>query len=153
MGPVAQSKWRLITRTGYRIPVEARFSAPVQTGPGAHQASCTVGTGSLPGVKCGRSVNLTPQPLLVPWLRKSRVIPLLPLLAVGPIQSLSVCTRVHFTFTFIFGRKLKPLSLGTYSKSTCLILRIYTGHAPVRDICTLWACLMGIQSADLRDGD
>ena len=27
----------------------ARLSAPVQTGPGAHPASCTMGTGSLPG--------------------------------------------------------------------------------------------------------
>jgi len=31
--------------------VEARFSAPVQTGPGAHPASYTMGTGSFPGVK------------------------------------------------------------------------------------------------------
>ena len=30
---------------------EARFSATVQTGPGTHPASCTMGTGSLPGVK------------------------------------------------------------------------------------------------------
>ena len=37
-------------------------------------------------------------PLLVPWSRKSRVIPLLPLWAVRPVQSLSACTRVHFTF-------------------------------------------------------
>ena len=29
----------------------ARFSAPVQIGPGAHAASYTMGTGSLPGVK------------------------------------------------------------------------------------------------------
>ena len=27
----------------------ARFSAPVQTGPGSHPASCTMGTGSFPG--------------------------------------------------------------------------------------------------------
>ena len=38
-------------RSGDRIPVGARFSAPVQTGPGAHPASYTMGTGSLPGVK------------------------------------------------------------------------------------------------------
>ena len=38
-------------RSGDRIPVEARFSAYVQTGPGAHLASCTMGTGSLQGVK------------------------------------------------------------------------------------------------------
>ena len=33
------------------MPAEARFSAPVQTGPGAHLTSYTMGTGSLPGVK------------------------------------------------------------------------------------------------------
>jgi hypothetical protein len=31
--------------------VGARFFAHVQTGPGAHPASCTMGTGSFPGVK------------------------------------------------------------------------------------------------------
>ena len=36
-------------------------------------------------------------PLLVPWSRKSTAIPLLPLWAVRPVQSLSACTRVHFT--------------------------------------------------------
>jgi hypothetical protein len=35
---------------GIRIPVEARYSAPVQTGPGAHPASYTMGTGSFPVV-------------------------------------------------------------------------------------------------------
>ena len=45
----------------------ARFSALVQTGPGAHPASCTMGTGSFPGVKGGRGVTMTPHPLLVPW--------------------------------------------------------------------------------------
>ena len=36
----------------------ARYSAPFQTGPGAHPASCTVGTGLFPGVKWpGRGVN------------------------------------------------------------------------------------------------
>ena len=38
-------------RSGDRIPVGARFSAPVQTGPGAYPASCTMGTGSFLGVK------------------------------------------------------------------------------------------------------
>ena len=76
----------------------ARFSAPVQTDPGAHPASCTMGSGSFPGVKSGRGVTLTPHPLLVPWSRKSRGIPLIPLWAVRPVQSLSACTRVHFTF-------------------------------------------------------
>ena len=38
-GPGIESRWG------------ARFSAPVQTGPGAHPATCTMGTGSFPGVK------------------------------------------------------------------------------------------------------
>jgi hypothetical protein len=76
----------------------ARFSAPVQTGPGAHPASCTMGTGSFPGVKSGRGMTLTPHPLLVPWSRKDRAIPPLPLWTARPVQSLSTCTRVHFTF-------------------------------------------------------
>ena len=35
-------------------------------------------------------------------LPKSTAIPLLPLWAVRPVQSLSACTSVHFTFTFLF---------------------------------------------------
>ena len=38
-----------------------RFSAPIQTGPGADLASCTMGTGSLQGVKRGWGVALTTQ--------------------------------------------------------------------------------------------
>jgi len=70
----------------------ARFTAPVQTGPVVHSASCTMGTGSFPGVKNCWGVTLTPHPLLVPWSRKSRAIPLLHLWAVRPVQSLSACT-------------------------------------------------------------
>ena len=91
------SDWLRSGRSGDRIPVRARFSTPVQTGPGAHPASCTMGTGSFLGVKSGRGVTLTPQRLLVPWSGKSRAIPLLTLWAVRPVQSLSAFTRVHFT--------------------------------------------------------
>jgi hypothetical protein len=42
--------------------VGARFPAPVQTSPGTHQASCTMGTRSFLGVKRGRGVTLTPSP-------------------------------------------------------------------------------------------
>ena len=77
-----------------------RFSAPVQTGPGTHQASCTIATVSFPCVKSGRGVTLPPHSLLVPWSRKSRDIPLLLLWAVRPVQSLSACTTVHFNFTY-----------------------------------------------------
>ena len=57
-----------------------------------------MGTGSFPGVNRGRGVTLTPHPLLVAWARNSRAIPLLPLWAVRPVQSLSACTRLHFTY-------------------------------------------------------
>ena len=40
----------------------ARFFAPIQTSPRAHQASCTTGTGSFQGVKSGRGVTLNPSP-------------------------------------------------------------------------------------------
>ena len=84
-GPAIESRWG------------ARFSVPVQTGPGGHPNSCSMAHGSFPGVKSGRGVTLTPHPLLVPWSWKGRVIPLLPLWAVRPVQSLSAFTRVYFT--------------------------------------------------------
>ena len=40
-GPRIETRWGEIFRA-------------VQTGPAAHPASCTMGTGSFPGVKCGR---------------------------------------------------------------------------------------------------
>jgi len=50
-----------------------------QTGPQTHPASCIMGTGSFPGVKCGRGVLLTTHPLLAPRSWKGRAIPLPPL--------------------------------------------------------------------------
>ena len=47
-----------------------RFSAPVQTGPGAHPASCIMGTVSFLGVKSGGGVALTNHPYLATRLRK-----------------------------------------------------------------------------------
>jgi len=51
-----------------------RYFPPVQTGRGAHPASCKMGTGSFPGENYGRSVLLTTHPLLVPRSWKSRAI-------------------------------------------------------------------------------
>jgi len=59
-------------------PGGGRDFPPIQTGPGSHPAFCTMGTGSFPGVKCGRSVLLTTHPLLAPRSWKSRAIPLPP---------------------------------------------------------------------------
>ena len=62
---------------------------PIQTRPGAHPASCTMGTGTFPGVKCGQGVLLTTHPLLAPRSLKSRAIPLPPLWATtGPVTGL-----------------------------------------------------------------
>jgi hypothetical protein len=61
-------------------PGEGRFSAPVQTNPGVHPASCTLHTGSFLEVESDQDMTLTPHPLLVPRSKKqSRAIPLLPL--------------------------------------------------------------------------
>ena len=54
--------------TGYGLDgpgIESRWGRdfpPVKTGPAAHPTSCTMGTGSFPGVKNGRGVTLTPHP-------------------------------------------------------------------------------------------
>jgi hypothetical protein len=45
------SDWLRFGWSGDRSPVRARFSAPVQTGPGAYPANFTMGTGSFPGGK------------------------------------------------------------------------------------------------------
>ena len=106
----------------------ARFSAPVRTGPGAHPASCTMGTESFPGVNSGQGMTLTPHPLLVPrssytsnpsvpvtysctstppigrtactepQCLYSTAITPLPLLAVQSVQSHSACTVNLYLF-------------------------------------------------------
>ena len=59
-GPGVESRWG-----------GAKFSAPIQTSPGAHPASSIMGTGSLPGVKRpGRSVDHPPH--LTPRLKKEK---------------------------------------------------------------------------------
>jgi hypothetical protein len=55
------SDWLRAGRSGNRIPVGARFSAPVRTCAGAHPSSYTMGTGSFPRVKRpGRGVDHRP---------------------------------------------------------------------------------------------
>jgi hypothetical protein len=53
-------------RSKDRIPVRARFSAPIQTDPGAHPVSSTTLTGSLQGIKRPEVWRLTTHPLLMP---------------------------------------------------------------------------------------
>ena len=74
-----------------RIPVETRFSAPVQTGPGANLASYTIATGSFPGVKRpGRDVDHPPASSA-----EFKVVELLPLWA------FAARSKVNFTFTLM----------------------------------------------------
>jgi hypothetical protein len=86
--------------------------------------------GFFPGEKSGRGMTLTPHSLLAPWSWKSTAIPPLPLWAVRPVQSLSACTMVHFTFTF--GHEIVELYLyspyGPYG--------LYRASVPVQG-CTL----------------
>jgi hypothetical protein len=59
-------------RSVNRILVEARFSAPVQTGPGTHPASYRMGSGSFPEIKWP-GVTLTTLPHLAPRLKKEYI--------------------------------------------------------------------------------
>ena len=56
----------------------------------------------------GRDAN--PSLLLVPWTRKRRATPLLPLWAVRPVQSLSACTRAHSIYFYLTAEG--PLRVG-----------------------------------------
>jgi hypothetical protein len=120
--------------------VGARFSASVPTGPKAHPASCTMGSGSFPGVESGRGLTLIPHPLLV--ARSKNRVELYPLLSLrafvaygkgetylyhcavatlqfhhGTSSVLSDCgceQSSHFScsrrWTFLFGVKLQAFS-------------------------------------------
>jgi len=86
-GPGIESRWRQIFRT---CPDWPRAPSSLVYNEYRVFSSCK----ERPGSCCW---PLTPIPL--PRLRNSRAIPLLPLWAVRPVQSLSACTRVHFTLS------------------------------------------------------
>ena len=85
-GPGIESRWG------------ARFSAPVQTGPGSPPSLLYNGYRILPRDKERPGLEADPSPLLLPWSRKSRAILLLPLWAVRPVQSLSACASVRLEY-------------------------------------------------------
>jgi hypothetical protein len=95
-GPGIESRWGR-DFPHLSMPALGPTQPPVQWVPGLSR-----------GVKSGRSVTLTPHPLLVLWSWKGRAIPVLPLWAVRPVQRLSACTGVYFTFSPLrqFRRKL-----------------------------------------------
>ena len=81
-------------RSGERIPVEARFSAPVQTCPGAHPASYTMGTGSVSGIK--RSGNRFDHPPLLSAEVEERIEHYLFF-----SRDFMASSRANFTFLFL----------------------------------------------------
>ena len=81
-GPGIESRWG-----------GARFSAPVQTGPGAYPASCTMGTRSFPGVKRpGRGADH-------PHTSKSRGLKLGGAIPLPALRALVACYRENLYFT------------------------------------------------------
>jgi hypothetical protein len=88
-GPGIESRWGLDFPHLSR-PALGPTQSPVQWVPGLS-----------PEEKTGRCVTVTPHPLPVPWSTKVKAIPLLPLWAVRPVESLSACTRVDFTFFYL----------------------------------------------------
>jgi len=84
--------------------VAARFLAPVQTGPGAHLACCTIVTGSLSWLYSGRGVALTTHPLSGAEV-KERVQPYF----YSPLHLLGIFKSEIYIFTFSF--KFNPVSI------------------------------------------
>ena len=89
---------------------------PFQTGPGAHPASCTKGTGSFPGVKYGRCMLFNTHPLLVPWSWKSRVLPLPTLWATTGLVTGTLYTLPLPLLFFLKRRKI-------FSRANCATRR------------------------------
>ena len=121
-GPGIESRW------------VSRFSAPVQSVTGAHTAHSTVDTGAFLGVNTDRGVRLNPHSLLVPWARKSRAIPLLPLWTERPVQTLSACTVQLYLYS----------PYGTYGlyRASVPVQYSYTSTPPMdRTACTEPQCL------------
>jgi hypothetical protein len=108
---------------------------PVQTGPEAHPASCTMGTGSLPGVKCARGVLLTTHPLLASSSWKSRAIP------VPPLGHNRACNGVTLPFyiAFVWGLVFTPLTHTKYQRTNIGIFVVFRFHIQIWNGCVnLW---------------
>ena len=87
-----------------------------------------------PGGKERPRRDAAPHPLLLPWSRKSIAIPLLPLWAVRPVQSLSACTVQLYLYS----------PYGPYSlyRASVLVQYSYTSTPPMdRTVCTEPQCL------------
>jgi len=101
-GPVFQSVLRLATSSKFRglSPGGDEIFYTCPDPPWGPPKLLYNGTGSFLVVKSGQGVMLTPQSLLEPLVMKVYSYTSTPLWVVRPVQSLSACTRVTFTFTF-----------------------------------------------------
>jgi len=124
-----------VGRSGDRIPVGARFSAPVQIGPVSHLAYYTMGNGSFPGVKRPERGVEHPLHFCRGW-RKSRAI--LPL----PFWTFVASYRVKFTFTFSFTQN------GTYyngqTRHDSYLLAVYRNSLTKTDFYVIWVSAINI---------
>jgi hypothetical protein len=116
--------------------VGERFSAAVQTGPGPHPASCTIGTGFFLGVKGGRGVTLTTHSLLVPLYLYSPYGPYGLYRTSVPVQgcTLPYLAEIQFEFLYPTNSKIKMC------KTTVLRYR-----------CEKW--LLTLRKEQMREGD
>ena len=122
------SDWLRAGWSRVRIPVGARFSAPVQTSPGSHPASCTMGTGSFTAVNCSRGVLLTLHALLVLWSRKSRAIPLYLYSPYGPYGLYRASVPVQYSYT-----STPPMVRTACTELQCL----YSTAIPLLPLCAV----------------
>ena len=102
MGQIAQSLWRLDmgwTSRGSN-PSRGEIFHTCPDRPWGPPSLLYNGYPVFPGNKERPELDADPSSLLVPWSRKIRAIPLLPLWVVWPVQSLSACTRVTFTLPY-----------------------------------------------------
>ena len=122
----------IATRYGLDCPdIESRggggrFSAPAQTGPGAHPASCTIGTGSFLGVKRpGRCADPHPH-LQCRVLKYGRTIPL------PTLRALVACKGETFTFLFFHSLYIVHIVWRIFSlmswKFLCSVNREWSFH-------------------------
>ena len=84
-------------RSGDRIPVGGEIFRTCPDRPWGPPSLLYNGYRVFPGGKELPERDADPSPPSSAVVMKGRAIPLLPLWAVRPVQSLSVCTRVHFT--------------------------------------------------------
>ena len=92
------------------------------------------GCRGFPGSKERSGRDADPSTLLVPWSRKSTAIPLLPLWAVRPVQSLSACTVQLYPYS--------PYGPYGLYRSSVPVQYSYTSTPPMgRTACTDPQCL------------